>query len=222
MDVFEQLTDFPEFLDVSQASREKINQSGKISFLEENTTIINKGDKVSGAYLVLTGSLKVYTIDQSGKEKTLYEVLPGESCLLAINSLFSELLYPAWVDCTTPFTKIAFIPAAVYKAIFSDERSIQQFTFQTLSERLFDIMSTLDEAMSLSMEKRIVSYLLRKANHEAVIHTSHQKIASELGTAREVVSRTLKKIEHQGDISLSRNEIKIVSVDHLSKLLHEA
>lgn len=215
MIISQALIDFPDLLNISEPSALQINKFSKFLLFDNKRTIINKGDQVSGAYLVLRGSLRVYSIDKNGKEKTLYDVLPGESCLLAMNSLFSGLLYPAWVECSLN-TEVIFIPSAVYKELFKKEESVQQFTFSVLSQRIFNIMSVLDEALSLSIEQRVASYLSRKANTEGKLKVSHQDIASELGTAREVISRILKKMEKSECISLSRGLITIESITSLN------
>ncbi|MFQ5488613.1 MAG: Crp/Fnr family transcriptional regulator, partial [Gammaproteobacteria bacterium] len=189
----------------------------RVRFFEEHKNIISKGDVVGGIYLVLSGCLRVYTVDANGRESTLYEVLAGESCLLAMNCMFSELLYPAWVNCASPLTKVAVIPAPVYRVLYDTERSVRNFTFEVLSQRLFNIMSALEEALSFSVEQRLASYLLRKAGVHMKLAASHQAIALELGTAREVVSRILKKMEKAGCLSLSRGSITIHSVTGINR-----
>ncbi len=217
MNIDETLSAFPRLCDVSEASRAALASACKLRFFEERGNIIRKGDVVSGVYLVLAGCLRVYTVDPQGRESTLYEVSAGESCLLAMNCVFSELLYPAWVSCASPLTQVAVIPAPVYKALYEAERSVRAFTFEVLSQRLFNIMSALEEALSFSLEQRLASYLLRKAGLHMRLEASHQAIALELGTAREVVSRILKKMEKAGCISLSRGAITIHSVAGLDR-----
>jgi len=216
MNISEELSAFPRLLDISDASLALLAHSCKIHFFEERINIISKGDVVSGVYLVLSGCLRIYTVDANGRESTLYEVLTGESCLLAMNCMFSELLYPAWVSCTSPLTKVALIPAPIYKALHDTESEVRNFSFEVLSQRLFNIMSALEEALSFSVEQRVASYLLRKASIQMKLDASHQAIALELGTAREVISRILKKMEKAGHISLSRGAITIRSVTGLA------
>jgi len=216
MNISEELSAFPRLLDISDDSLATLARFCRIHYFKSRQNIISKGDVVSGIYLVLTGCLRIYTVDTNGRESTLYEVLAGESCLLAMNCMFSELLYPAWVSCASPLTKVALIPAPVYKTLHETESKVRNFSFEVLSQRLFNIMSVLEEVLSCTLEQRVASYLLRKVSVQMKLNTSHQAIAQELGTAREVVSRILKKMERAGYISLSRGAITIRSVTDLA------
>lgn len=85
------------FRDLSEKGRRQLDQGLVTRRFPRGRTIIEKGQDVSGAYFVLEGRLRVFSLLPSGKEATLYAVRPGETCVLALNSLFNDLLYPAWV-----------------------------------------------------------------------------------------------------------------------------
>lgn len=210
---------FPQLLNISTGSLQQLEQHSKVQFFEAGSTLIKKGDKVGGIYLVTSGCLRVYTTNVDGNESTLYDVNAGESCLLAMNSIFSLLRYPAWVSCSSPLTKTIFVPSNVYRALYDAEPAVRSFTMEVLSQRIFNIMSLLDQALSLSLEQRLVSYLLRKSDQDNYVIANHQTIASELGTAREVISRHLKALEKSGYISLTRGVIQILALEALRKLL---
>ena len=212
----EAITLFPFFKDLSENGLDLINNLATESLIETKTELIFKGDHVSGAYLVTAGNLRVYTIDQKGSETTLYAVAPGESCLLALNCVFSELRYPAWVSVDIAPTRLITIPSVAFRKLYSQEHTIRDFTFKVLSGRIFDLMSTLEESMTLTVDQRLASFLLRKANHQGEVSMNHQEIASHLGTAREVISRLLKQFEKQGLLKLARGSLQIISVQTLS------
>ena len=214
------ITLFPILEGLSKNGLNLINDLATENRIDTKTELIFKGDPVSGAYLVTAGSLRVYTIDLKGNETTLYTVLPGVSCLLALNCVFSELRYPAWVSVDLVPTKLITIPSVIFKQLYSEEPAIRNFTFSVLSARIFDLMSTLEESMSLSMNQRLASFLIRTANHEGVVKMSHQDIASHLGTAREVISRLLKQFEKRGLLKLFRGSIRIISMQSLRNV-HE-
>ncbi|MEE9344169.1 MAG: Crp/Fnr family transcriptional regulator [Methylococcales bacterium] len=214
------ITLFPILEGLSKNGLNLINDLATENRIDTKTELIFKGDPVSGAYLVTAGSLRVYTIDLKGNETTLYTVLPGESCLLALNCVFSELRYPAWGSVDLVPTKLITIPSVIFKQLYSEEPAIRNFTFSVLSARIFDLMSTLEESMSLSMNQRLASFLIRTANHEGVVKMSHQDIASHLGTAREVISRLLKQFEKRGLLKLFRGSIRIISMQSLRNV-HE-
>lgn len=209
---------FPRLLNLNPLSEEALGRGTKTRFFNEQDVVITKGDDVSGVVLVLSGCLRVYTINSNGKESTLYDIKAGESCVLAMNCVFSSLLYPAWVCSSSPFTKVSIIKSSTYKELYEKESSIRSFTVDILSQRIFNLMTVIEEALSFNVEQRIVSFLLRKSNDEMDVFTSHQTIASEVGTAREVVSRTLKNIEDKGIIQLSRGRVRILSVTKLNSI----
>lgn len=200
---------------------EKLNKVASVHFYEQRQTIIYKGDEVGGIYLVESGCLRVYTMDMEGNESTLYKIHPGESCLLAMNCIFSKMRYPAWVSCVSPLTKVIVISGAVYRELYESESSVRNFTMEVLSHRVFNLMSALDEALSFTMEQRIASYLIRKADLTRELNVLHKDIAAELGTAREVVSRILKEMEKQGYLSLGRGTITVQSIEGLNRYLQE-
>ena len=92
--------------------------------LPRATIVLNKGQPVSGAYLVLAGRLRVFTVAPNGTEATLYFIDPGETCVLALNCLFNDLLYPAWVQAETT-TTIALIPGPVYRNCSNPNQSFK-------------------------------------------------------------------------------------------------
>jgi len=207
---------YPFLANISPKSQQAIEQGSKSYFFKDRSNIIFKGDKVGGAYLVESGCLRVYSIDAKGKEITLYTVHPGESCLLALNCVFSDLLYPAWVSADSPLTKVLMIPSAVYKQLYTEEEAIRDFTFNTLSARIFDLMSTLEETSCCGLDYRLASFLVRKSDNCGVVHISHQDIASHLGTAREVVSRLLRQFEKDGMLKTARGHIMLIDIQKLA------
>jgi len=209
---------FPFLSTLSDQSKARIVHSGELLRIRSTRTLIHKGDTVGGAYLVTCGELRIYSMDSDGKESTLYTVQPGESCLLALNCLFSELLYPAWVAAQGDNTQVVVIPAVEFKALYAQEDSVRHYVFDVLSQRVFDLMSALEARSTLRLDQRLASYLLRKANAERELAITHQQLATELGTVREVVSRTLKQLESRGLIETGWKKVRILDPGLLAQL----
>ena len=111
---------FEPFKHLSRESKALLSQGLVIKGANRDAAVLHKGQPVSGAYVVIEGRLRVFSIAPNGAEATLYFVDPGEACVLAINCLFNDLLYPAWVQAETTST-IAVIPGPVYKCLFETE-----------------------------------------------------------------------------------------------------
>ena len=182
------------------------------------TTILHKGAKTSGAYVVTQGRLRVYSIAPSGSEATLYVIDPGETCILALNCLFNDLLYPAWV-ASEPRTEIAVIPGTVYRELFENEPSIQNLTVHALSTLVFRLMSELEQVHFHKLEHRLADFILIRASSEGVLRMTQQDIAHHLGTTRECVARIVQTFVKNNLVETQRGLTKIKDAKRLSDVI---
>lgn len=167
-----------------------------------------EGDFCSGIAFMVSGTVRVYRCSKSGREITLYELGPGETCILNASSILGDKPYPANAVTLTGGAFV-MIPAETFLRLFGSYKALQTMLFSLLSERLGDIMELVNEVAFRRMDERVMEYLLEKSDH-GVVTTTHQKIASDLGTSREVVSRILKDFERQEKLLLTRNEIRLL------------
>lgn len=205
--------------DLSAESRSSLEREVEQVTVTGKKMLIQKGDRVGGVYLVEKGALRVYSISGNGKESTLYWIEPGESCILSMNCAFSDILYPAWVENDRTQSRIAIIPSKLYRKLYETEKSIQQFTVDVLSSRIFDLMSSLEEASTMPVGMRLANLLIKKSNSTYHVVMSHEEIASHLGTAREVVTRNLKNFEKADLVKVERGYTIILSPDGLRDML---
>ncbi|MGD0643025.1 MAG: Crp/Fnr family transcriptional regulator [Roseiarcus sp.] len=208
---------FPSLRDLAPSSLALFEASARRAACESGTQLIARGDLVAGAYLVERGALRVYYVSAEGREGTLYWIEPGQSCILAINCMFSRLAYPAWVESEGP-TEVTVIPGDVYRKLFAAEPAIQNFTFEVLSGRLFELMALIEETASQGLEARLAAFLLRRAKGEAEIAVTHEQIARHLATSREVVSRTVRRLAARGLIAPAQRQITLLDFRGLRRL----
>jgi CRP/FNR family transcriptional regulator, anaerobic regulatory protein len=180
-------------------------------------SILHKGQPASGAYVVLSGRLRVYTVTPRGIEATLYALDPGEICVLSLNCLFNDLLYPAWVQADVA-TRIAIIPGALYRQLFAQEAAIQDLTVQALSSLVFRLMAELDAVHSCNHKQRLAHYILLHSSTEGVLKTTQQQLAGQLGTTREVVGRLMQGLVADGFVKSARGRITIRDLFGLRRL----
>ena len=178
-------------------------------------TLIDKGESVSGAYFVLSGQLRVYTYGPSGKEATLYFIDPGETCVLALNSLFNDVLYPAWVE-TESDTTVGVLPGAAYRTLFSQEPAVQDLTVRALSTAVFRLMAELEQIHANKLDQRLVSFLLLRASSTGVVNKTQREIAAHIGTTREVVARLLGNLVAEGLVATKRGEVHLLDTAALA------
>ena len=203
------LRGFRFFDRLSEASRAELDRSLTTIRLDETRTLIRRGEAISGAYLVLEGALRVYTIDARGRQSTLYSVGALDSCIFALSCAFSGLRYPAWVDNDAAPTRVAVIPSDTYRRLHATDAAVQGFTFEVLSSRIFDLMTAIEERSTLDVEERLASFLCRRCDADGVVRASHARIAAHLGTAREVVTRYLRGFEARGLLTTARGRITV-------------
>lgn len=177
--------------------------------------VIGKGDSVAGAYFVLSGALRVYTLSPGGKEATLYRIEAGQTCVLALNSLFNAVLYPAWVEATAD-TTVGMVPGDVYRNLFRVEDAIQDLTMRALSSAVFGLMSELEDRHAFTVDQRLANFLLMRAAPDNIVHCTQQEIASEIGTTREVVGRFIVQFVARGLIKSGRANITLLDKSGLN------
>jgi CRP/FNR family transcriptional regulator len=217
------LTDglFPFLAGLTKAGREELGALAPARAGAEKR-VLRRGDPANGAYLVLRGALRVYYVTSDGREATLYRVEPGGTCVLALGATFNDEPYPAWVDAGPKGGEFVRVPGDVFHRLLDSEHAFRSFVFGAMSSRLFELMCTLEEAGSLDVEKRVARYLLRRSEHDPresgpYVRASQRAIASELGTAREVVFRALRALSVRKLIETGRMRVRILDVEGLSR-----
>jgi CRP/FNR family transcriptional regulator len=176
--------------------------------LPAGAQIYQEGDACSGIAFVLSGEIRVYKIGQTGREITLYEIGPGETCILNASCILSGKTYPAYADALTE-VKAVLVPAEVFRRLVSENDIMRTFVFALLSQRLSGVMELVEEVAFRRMDERLTEYLIEKSENGR-LESTHQRIANDLGTSREVVSRLLKDMERGGRIVLSRNAVTLL------------
>ncbi|GAB4352666.1 MAG: Crp/Fnr family transcriptional regulator [Oricola sp.] len=206
------------FSKLSEDGRRAVARGARNRAFAKGATVIEKGDPVSGAYVVTRGRLRVYTTTPGGKEATLYEIGPGETCVLAINSLFNDLLYPAWVEAEEE-TDVAVVPGALYRGLFEREPAIQELTVHALSIAVMRLMSELEQVHSHRVDQRLASFLLNHASVGGDVHRTQQELASHIGTTREVVAKAVGVFVERGWIESRRGRVRLLQPKMLAALV---
>jgi CRP/FNR family transcriptional regulator len=214
------ITDVQAFRDLSDTSQARLASGLRYLQCVKGAPILAKGQRVSGAYVVMRGRLRVFTLSPDGNEATLYTINPHETCILALNCIFNDLLYPAWVEAGSAAT-VAVIPGAVFRALFDAEPGIRNMTVQAFSTVVFRLMTELEEIHSYTLERRLANFLLLHASTDGKVHMTQQEIASHLGTTREVVARALGQLVAQRHIRTSRNQIVLDDPARLAERVRE-
>ena len=179
---------------------------------KEGEVILEIGQTVRVIPLLLKGSLKISRLDESGRELLLYYVNTSESCAMTFTCCMQQ--YPSEVRATAE-SEVAFIaiPIAVMEDWLGRFPTWKSFVMRTIRSRFNELLGTIDQLAFQKMDERLVHYLKEKskATGSSLINLSHEQIAGEMASSREVISRLLKKLEHDKKLLLYRNQIKLLT-----------
>jgi CRP/FNR family transcriptional regulator len=180
-----------------------------LTSFQAKTEILNEGEKIRFITILIKGSIKVYALND-GKELLYYYLKPYECCIMTFSSIFTNSKSRIYV-CAEESTQVLLLPVDKVLKWLVDYPIINQFFLKEYDKRYTDIMRMVTQAVYYKLDKRILDLLSRKIdeNGGSPIKISHKEIAATLGTAREVVSRILKKYENEGVISQSNKFIGI-------------
>jgi CRP/FNR family transcriptional regulator, anaerobic regulatory protein len=218
MSIVEQLQRFDAFANLSEDARLLLSQGVLERRFTHRAAVLHKGQPVSGAYFVLAGRLRVFTITPNGTEATLYFIDPGETCVVALNCLFGDVLYPCWVQAEVP-TSVALIPGAIYRRLFESEREIQNLTISALSMLVYRLMAELDGIHASNHRQRLAQFILTHASSDGCLHMTQQQLGSHLGTTREVVARLMQDFVAAGWVRTGRGRITISDLFGLRRVV---
>ena len=185
--------------------------------LPENSKVFEAGDRCEQFFYLLQGTIRVDLITYAGKPLTLYRFSSGETCILTTSCLMSGDPYNAEAIVEEP-VKALVIPIQKFESLIETSIDFRKFVFDSFSARLSALMLKIEDVSSVPIDQRMAIRVLELADDQNTIVTTHDQLAADIGTAREVVSRKLKLWENNGWIRRSRGSFSIVSKTDLKKV----
>jgi CRP/FNR family transcriptional regulator, anaerobic regulatory protein len=209
------LEQFPPLLALEPSAREILSKNARIVEAPIGTIGYREGG-ACGAYVMrLAGQSRVYKMSASGREILLYRVAAGETCVITTTCLLGHSNYPASTVVEEPIRDV-IIPAPAFNQLMIDSAVFRRFVMTNYGVLISDLIVLLDEVAFHSIDARLAKLLLDAGS--ATVSRTHQLIADELGTAREVVSRQLKRFEQKGWVALGRGHVELINRIALEKL----
>jgi CRP/FNR family transcriptional regulator len=176
-----------------------------------------ENDQVDAIALLISGVVRVYKIGGSGREITLYRFGDGESCILTANAILSQKTFPA-IAVVEKDAEAVMIPADSFRQWVAKYDLWREFVFDLLSRRLSSVMEIVEEVVFRRMDERLASLLLTRARLHNPLQITHQELAAELGSSREVISRLLEDFSKRGLVRVGRGEVEILDEAGLKTL----
>ncbi len=209
LNAFPELARMPADIHVTLASFKAVQ-------VQQGTVLFRDGDACQGYVFVARGSVRVQKMDPDGHEIVLYRVEDGQTCMLTTSCLLGGKAYPA-EGIAEEETVLAMIPAAGFDAMLANP-PFRRFVLGTISDRIADLMRLIEDVAFGRLDVRLARRLLELDSGTHELKLTHQQLATELGTAREVVSRILKDLERRGLLSLKRGKVIISKASGLQNL----
>jgi CRP/FNR family transcriptional regulator len=192
--------------------KEQILKLAKIAQFPENETLLKPGQYIKVLPFVLSGSIKVIREDEEGNELLLYYIRTGESCAMSLSAYLNHHKCNIKAITTEP-SEVMLIPTQYIDDWGRFYPSWQAFIMKLYNHRFEELLQTIDNIAFKKMDERLLQYLNTKVKvlNTKQLEITHQEIANDLGTSREVISRLLKQLEKNKHIKLSRNFLEVLS-----------
>lgn len=204
---------YPMLAELPQAARDAVLARAQWLKVPVGTVLFDEHQACDGFPFVVSGSIRVIKAAPNGRELPLYRVTPGETCVISSSCLLGQAEYNARGIAETD-TEMVMLPKAVFDDLLG-EPAFRNFVFHLFADRIADLMQLIEEVAFHKLDQRLAAVLLGKGR---IVHTTHQHLADELGSVREIVSRLLKGFAAQGLVRLAREQIEVVDAAGLRRL----
>lgn len=216
------LAAFPFLAGAHASFREAFWRAGALARLPAGQSIGRQGGDCAHLALVVEGTARVYRLGENGREITLYRIRPGESCVLTASCILRQGAFPAFAECETEVEAVLLGQGEVGRWV-REHQAWRTFVFGLVSERLLEVIGLLDAVAFGRLDQRLAALLSARlgpsgAGQGAAIAITHQALAAELGTSREVVSRLLATLEDQGLLLTGRGLIRVLDPRGLARI----
>ncbi|MER2555051.1 MAG: Crp/Fnr family transcriptional regulator [Thauera sp.] len=204
---------YPILSALSPTAHARLRRNARWMRVPAGAMLFDDRQACEGFPFVVEGTVRVSKCAPSGRELPLYRVGPGETCIISSSCLLGHEDYNAR-GVTESDTLLMLLPKPVFDALMA-ERPFRDFVFHLFAERIADLMQLIEEVAFRKLDQRLAALLLGKGR---VLHVTHQQLADELGSVREIVSRLLKNFAEQGLVRLAREQVEIIDPAGLRRM----
>jgi CRP/FNR family transcriptional regulator, anaerobic regulatory protein len=201
---------FPVLQSLPSLLQLQLDHQAEYLTFPQGKTLFDSGTLCKAFPLLLSGSIRVASISGQGRELLLYRLQPGELCIMSSSCMLGCSSYPA-TGISESELGIVMLSTDLFNSLLVHE-PFRVLVFSIFGERIRSLMQLVEEVAFLRLDQRLAALLLTKGRE---IRTTHQQLADELGSIRELVSRLLRRFEDQGIVSLQRERIQILDIDAL-------
>ena len=176
--------------------------------LDKGQLMLGDNSRCVGIPFVMSGSIRLFRTSENGKDITIYKVEAGELCVLAAVCSFANLEYDFTAEASED-SVLSVLSVESFNHLIKESLVFREFVFSSIADKLIMALNAIEFLKFDSVESRLKNYLGRVVDEDMVVAATHEAIAKDIGSSREVVSRKLKELENQGLLELQRGKIKI-------------
>lgn len=211
---------FPFWDSLKENDKEYLCENSSMVRFEKEQNIHNSTE-CTGVYIVKSGKLRLYMISEDGKEITLYRLLPGDICMLSASCVLQSITFDVYVDAEIP-SECYMITSRAFGKVSERVLEVKNYALETAVQRFSDVMWIMQQIVFMSMDKRLAIFFLDEIamNGTDLINMTHDQIARHLGSAREVITRMLKRFTADGLVEVTRKGIKVTDKKKLRDIAY--
>ncbi|WP_159880413.1 Crp/Fnr family transcriptional regulator [Aquitalea denitrificans] len=202
---------------LDDASRAQLLAHSQAMQAPAGTVLFREGSPCQAYLFLQEGQIRVQKVGENGREITLYRVENGQTCIVTTACLMSGTDYDAEGVAETAICAQA-LPIPAFRQLLADSAAFRDFVFRAYGSRIADLLLLIEEVSFGRIDQRLAACLLQRARGQTVLSITHQELAAELGSAREVISRQLKEFERRGWIRLGRGQLQVLHATALQQL----
>lgn len=199
---------FPFYAAMREEDKTLLRDSVVGKNVAEGQILMGDNNRCNGIPMVIKGRMRLFRLSEKGREMTLFRIREGELCLLAGVCAMGDTEYDFSIEAEKD-SVLANIPPDIFKELLYRCDPFRTYVFNELAKKLILSIETIDMLIFNSIEERIMAYLQHHASAQGVVKTTHEKMAVELGSSREVITRQLKTMSERGLLELKRGQIII-------------
>lgn len=211
------IENFPDLSSLGETEKTLLIAQSSVLKVPKDTIVFGPGKTPEHLLLLLEGTVRVQQLSEKGREIVLYRVRAGESCVMTCVCMLASENYSAQGVSETDARAVA-IPRATFDQLVGESADFRRFVFTAYSERIAELFHVIEDIAFQRIDIRLAEKLLELAQGDSAIRLTHQQLAAELGTAREVISRQLSEFQRRDWVKQSRGLIQIVNPHDLEQL----
>ena len=210
---------FPFWEVLSDSDKRYLCDNSSVVHFEKEQEVHNNTE-CSGLYIVKNGKLRLYMLSEDGKEITLYRLSPGDICMLSASCVLQSITFDVYVEAEVP-SDCYMINGMAFGSISNRVLEVKNYALEVAVQRFSDVMWVMQQIVFMSMDKRLAIFLLDEISASGIdmVVMTHEQIARHLGSAREVITRMLKRFSADGMIEVTRKGIRILDKKKLRDIV---